>query len=96
MTDDTKDGNVFRFGSIPGGKTDTDTKSTEEIPENRYLITTDNGEEYESTGFLLFTSQHVAVMRDTGAGALPVLVIPLARVMAAELLEDEDVEELPF
>lgn len=92
MTDETKDDNVFRFGSIQGGKTeDTDADA---LPINEYVIVTHNGEEHFAEGFLLFTSQHIAVMRETPEGALPVLVVPLVQVVFAQLVEDDDGSEV--
>lgn len=93
--DDTDAPNVFRLGSVKGGK---DGSEAEAIPETEYVIVTKDNTEYFATGFLLFTSQHIAVMRDTGAGALPILVVPLTEVKMAEIVEiDEDEEdEIPF
>lgn len=71
---------------VPGQK--------DEIPTSDYVVTSLNGEEFFASGFLVFTSHHIAVMRDTGAGALPVLVVPLTMVSAAELVEDNDDEEV--
>lgn len=71
-------------------------EAKQEVPESNYVVTTMNGEELYASGFLLFTSHHIAVMRDTGMGALPVLVVPLNMVHSAELVEDDDLDELPF
>lgn len=85
------DDNIISLGSITGGKAKQEEPET---PENTYVITDIDGFEWEETGFLIFTSAHCAVMRESAAGALPLLVVPLARVKAAEILEDG--EELPF
>lgn len=93
--DETEDKNVFRI--LDGGKERSVTAITPDedvIPQNPYVITDIDNDEYVAEGFLLFTSQHMAVMRDNGKGALPVLVIPLGRVKSAELVEDDD--DAPF
>lgn len=66
----------------------------EGIPTNTYRIVNIQNEEQIATGFLLFTSQHVAVMRDDGKGAIPVLVLPLNMCKFAELMPDQP--ELPW
>lgn len=74
----------------------------QDIPESEYVIVTHadannpEGREYFATGFLLFTSHHVAIMRDTGLGALPILVVPLANVLMAEIVEPDEDETAPF
>jgi hypothetical protein len=86
----TDDNNIFKV--VTGGK-DADTK----IKENEYLVIDIDNVKYPVTGFLIFTSQHVAVMHDDGDGAIPALVIPLNRLKSAELLEDdEDEDGVPF
>lgn len=85
--------NVFNL--VPGTKGEDDSK----LPVNRYYITNIDGQEYPAEGFLIFTSQHVAVMRDFGDGAIPVLVMPLSQLKVTELVEDDnedDDEEVPF
>ena len=82
----SEDGNVVSL--VPSAK--------ETIPEVDYIITDVDGEEFYASGFLLFTSHHFAVMRDTGLGALPVLVLPLHRVRMAELVESDDEDGAPF
>lgn len=89
MADD-KD-NIFRM--LPGGKADNDAVAeSDNIPQHSYVIVNHDGEEFSADGFLLFTSQHVAIMRDNGTGALPVLVVPLSEVKFAEIVEDEQGE----
>lgn len=87
--DDDETNNVFRFGSVNGGKGGSDAESS--IPINDYVLTDVDNQELYATGFLVFTSQHVAVMRDYGKGAIPVLVVPLDRTKYAELVEDDEV-----
>lgn len=89
MNDDND--NVFRLGSVKGGK---DTTAEETIPVNDYVIMDLDGTEFFGTGFMIFTSHHIAIMKDNGNGAIPVLVVPIARVKAAELYEDIDTDEI--
>ena len=56
---------------------------------NTYEITDVDDVTHVAEGFLLFTSQHVAVMQETSKGALPLLVIPLNRVKFAEMVDDD-------
>jgi hypothetical protein len=82
--------NVFTFGSVKGGKSEQD--ADEGIPVNNYVVTDTTGSEWLSTGFLIFTPQHLAIMREVhpGKGAVPVLVMPIGNVQVAELIDDED------
>jgi hypothetical protein len=66
------------------------------IPQYEYEIVHFDGSSSKAHGFLLFTSQHVAVMRDNGEGAIPVLVYPLDKVKYATIVEDNQADELPF
>lgn len=86
MNDD--DNNILQFGAIKGGK----TAEEEGIPENNYVVTDLDGEEFYASGFLIFTPHHCAIMQDFGKGAVPVLVLPLLRVAAAEMVPDEEGE----
>lgn len=83
--DDTP--NVFKFGAVKGGKVEEDKN---EIPVNDYVIVDVDHQEFYATGFLVFTPHHLAIMRDFGVGAIPVLVMPIGRVAAAEIYEDDD------
>lgn len=78
-------------------RNDNEAKGAAEttIPMNKYKITDINSEQKTAVGFLVFTSQHVAIMKDTGDGAIPVLVYPLERVAFAEAVDD-DQHELPW
>jgi hypothetical protein len=67
---------------------------TDKLLNSTYIITTLD-DEYTSEGFAIFTSQHVAIMRDTGNGPIPVLLVPLAQLKALELVEDTE-EDAPF
>ncbi len=63
------------------------------LPVNDYCLIDMTGEEFFGTGFLIFTSHHVAIMRDNGDGAVPVTMMPLANLKVAEIVEEE---EAPF
>lgn len=82
------DNNVFKFGAVKGGKDTTEEKT--EIPVNDYVILDIDDHEFYATGFLIFTPHHLAIMRDNGAGAIPVMVMPIGRVKAAEIFDEED------
>jgi hypothetical protein len=97
MDNDDKNDNVFQLGQVvQGGKVDI-PEATEEpsevFPVNDYIVTTMTGQEFYATGFLVFTSHHVAIMKPTKETAIPALVIPIQNVLAAELYEDDDAEE---
>lgn len=80
------------FSLVPGGAAKEDG-----LPSNRYVLEDIDGHEYGAEGFLIFTAQHIAVMRDIGKGAIPVLVMPLTQLKVAEIYEDDEAEaELPF
>jgi hypothetical protein len=91
------DDKVFRFGSIQGGKTE---EKDDGIPVDNYRIIDIDDEEWTALGFMVFTPHHLAIMRDYGNGAVPVIVLPLDRVKAGGLVppdeEDTETEELPF
>ncbi len=93
MTEDNnqKDAQVIRI--VREDKT-TPNKPESDIPQHNYRIVDITGKEYDAFGFLLFTSQHVAIMRDSGEGALPILVFGLDKVQYAKILEDQP--ELPW
>lgn len=80
------DGNILHFGSVKGGKEDKENK----IPTNNYVVLDADNEQFFGSGFMIFTSHHLAIMRDEGDGAVPVLVLPISRVKAAELVEDDE------
>lgn len=87
--------NVFRFGSLDGGKSGPTAPPAEDgIPEFSYVVTDIDHNDFYADGFLIFTPHHLAIMSEIdGRGAVPVLVLPINRVIAAELVEDE--EETP-
>lgn len=88
----TTDAKVFNL--IQGGAQSGPAEVTQTIPQNEYTIVDREGNQYYAEGFALFTSQHIAIMRDTGAGALPILIMPLDRVHVVELIDDIDEEVL--
>jgi hypothetical protein len=58
---------------------------------NTYYIETLDGDKFVRDGFLIFTAQHVAVMREINDNSsIPLLVMPLGLVKVVELIEDED------
>ncbi len=83
----TEDGSTT-FRLITGGKT-TEGPPQPALPQNAYVVVDINGDEHFHEGFLVFTSQHVAIMRDTPTGGLPVFLMPLDKVFAVEFLEDD-------
>jgi hypothetical protein len=85
------DDNKFPFGVVKGGKGDEDSEA---LPEDNYAILDMDDNEFFGTGFLVFTPYHVAIMRDKGKGAVPVLLLPLNRVKIAEVVDEEDLEIL--
>lgn len=92
MTDDNENGepaNVFKFGAVKGGKADDEQDS---IPQNDYFVVDIDGYEFDINGFLIFTPHHLAIMRDEGKGAIPALVMPIARVRTAVLAKFIDTE----
>lgn len=82
------------FGIVQGGKGEAEDQK---FPVNVYAIMDQDHTEHLHSGFMIFTSQHLAVMRDDGHGAIPIFVIPLQNVKYAEVLEEEEEqEEMPF
>ena len=97
MNDDEKPTKIFQV--LEGGKGYSPAKEVDTIPQHVYLVTDVRGDERYAEGFLIFTSQHVAIMQDRGQGAIPVLLLPLDQVQTVELVEDEDGDvtvEMPF
>lgn len=81
--------------SINGGKQNT-TDETNTIPVNDYVITTMSGRELFGTGFCIFTAAHIAIMRDDGEGAVPIIVLPLSNVDTCEMIHEDEDEDAPF
>lgn len=82
------DGNVFEFGAVQGGKEPSED-GADQLPQNDYTIITEDDLEFDATGFLIFTTHHLAIMQDAGngKGAIPVLVFPFHRIKFAGLSE---------
>jgi hypothetical protein len=81
------DNNVFRpFQTVKGGKGEENS-----LPINDYVIVDIDNNEFYGTGFLIFTPYHLAIMRDRGGGAVPVICVPINRVKVAEL--DEEIHD---
>jgi hypothetical protein len=89
--DEVQDTVVVPFRTIQGDKAETPPEAETAIPENDYVITTMNGQTYSENGFLIFTPHHAAIMRESGKGAIPVLVVPLLNVEAAFIDADDEV-----
>lgn len=91
------DDNIFTM--VPGGKQPPETEEPK-LPHNEYCIVTTDGDEFVGTGFLIFTTHHIAIMQDDGKGAIPIILLPLASLKVAGLSEIVEYngsgEELPF
>lgn len=89
----TKDNsNVLQFG-VPRTKAETEeTETGDKFPVNNYVVVDIDDEEFYGRGFLIFTPHHCAIMADLGAGAVPVLVVPLIRVKTAEMVTEQEDE----
>lgn len=86
--------NIITFGQVKGGKTEAEA---EKLPTALYTIVDIDDQEWDATGFCIFTTSHIAIMKETPQGATPVLVVPLHRVKAVFIDDDEVGEtELPF
>lgn len=81
------DDNIIPFGQVQGGKDDDDS-----VPVNNYEIKDIDGEIHAAEGFLIFTPQHVAIMRPLDEGALPLVILPLSFVKYARLAQAEQLE----
>lgn len=82
--------NVLPFGA-PKAKPNTEAAETgDKFPVNNYVVVDIDDEEFEGRGFLIFTPHHCAIMADLGAGAVPVLVVPLIRVKSAEMVTEQE------
>lgn len=85
MDDDNEQPNVFKFGAITGGKSEDEQAPEDKIPHNDYVVVDNEDNEFDINGFLIFTPHHLAIMQDVGQGAVPALVLPIARVKFAGL-----------
>lgn len=80
------DDNIIKFGDIQGGK----QANEDEFPKNYYVIIDIDDQEYYAEGYLLFTSQHVCIMKTTNKGPVAALMLPLHRVKVSETLTEEE------
>lgn len=90
MSEDNDNDNVVQFGAIKGGK-----ETEPGVPQHQYQIKDFDDEIHEAYGFIIFTPQHVAVMRDTPEGALPLMIFPLEHVKYAKKVDPAQLE-IPF
>lgn len=91
MSNDNEDGgNVIQFGQVKGGKPED-----EKLPTGPYTIVDIDGIEWYATGFCIFTTSHIAIMKETPQGATPILVVPLNRVRAVFADDEEPQLQLP-
>lgn len=77
------DGNIIDFENAKS----KNAKDPTEVPQHQYVLVDIDNEEFTEFGFLIFTAQHIAVMREKGEGAAPVLVMPLHRNKVAYIDE---------
>lgn len=87
MSKDDNDNNVIHIVASNEDKTPA-------VPQYEYRVNYMDGNTSKAAGFLIFTTQHVAIMRDEGEGAVPVLVVPTSMVRSVEIVEDYP--ELPW
>lgn len=87
--DDNENQNVFKFGTVNGGKSE---EPDDKIPHNDYVVVDIDDNEFDINGFLIFTPHHLAIMQDSGAGAIPALVLSIGRVKVAGLASVFDAE----
>jgi hypothetical protein len=85
------DENVIQFGKareereaneVPAGK------DNNPFPVDDYVVVDIDNQEWYGTGFLVFTPDHVAIMKSGEKMAIPSLVMPIGRVKAAFLEEE--------
>lgn len=80
--------NISHFGVVQGGKAADSEEDS--IPSLPYVLEDIDNNQFFGEGFLIFTSQHVAIMKETTKGAVPAMVVPLNRLKVAELVEDDE------
>jgi hypothetical protein len=83
MNDDEQPKNLFKFNAINGGKEPVEQE--DKIPHNDYVVIDIEENEFSVNGFLIFTPHHLAIMQDSGAGAVPALVMPIGSIRFAGL-----------
>lgn len=91
MNDNEDGGNIIKFDQVQGDK--VAKEESEKLPTGPYVIHDIDDMEWFANGFCIFTTSHIAIMKETPHGATPVLVVPLHRVKAV-FSDDEDVQPL--
>lgn len=87
MSNDETIDTVVPFRVVPNDSNSESAKPDKD--EATYLITDIDGNEFEYTGFLIFTSHHVAIMTEVQKGvAAPVFLLPLNMLRMAQMLEN--------
>lgn len=84
------DDNIIKFGSLPGGKSESTDK--DKFPSHPYVIEDVDGDDHFATGYLIFTSHHVCIMEEGDNGPVTALMVPLDRVKLVYLVP-EDAED---
>lgn len=81
--------NVFQFGTIQGGK--ANEPKEKEFPTNPYVIVDIDDHEWEFDGYLIFTSQHIAIMEEGDEnGPVTAFMMPIGRLKFVSLIEDTE------
>jgi len=83
--DDVTDENVFRLI-----QTERPEAATFVANDQSYYIEDIDGNEYVRNGYCVFTSHHLAIMKEINENSsVPSLVLPLIRVKVCELIEED-------
>lgn len=82
------DDNIIKFGSLPGGKSESTDK--DKFPSHPYVLIDIDDEEHFAEGYLIFTSHHVCIMEEGDNGPVTALMIPLDRVKLVSLVDDDE------
>lgn len=89
MSDDTK---IINIGEVK--KMREEEKKANKVPTFTYVLINHDGEEFVDEGYLIFTAQHVAVMRDLGdIGSVPATVMPLTEVKIVQVVNDDEEQD---
>lgn len=92
MSDDNEETEKKVFNIFQGGRTEQ-PEDEKQIPELEYVIVDQDNNRFDIKGFVVFTPQHLALMRDDGKGPIPILVMPLTNVKFAGLAKDLDLTD---
>lgn len=94
MSKDNNDDNgqkVFPFAVIDGVGSVSNVAKEPEPTEFDYVIRTRDGEEYFERGFCIFTSAHVAIMKELGPQtAMPLVIVPLDNLQVCFHVPEDD------